>query len=119
MGKIQLHDIRLYAHHGCLAEETIIGSEYLVQLSVTANLERSAHSDLLADTVDYVALQYIVSKEMAKPSRLLEHVGNRIMTRIFKSLSGVDQVCVTITKCNPPIGGDVAGVSVVLEQKRS
>lgn len=118
LGKIHLHDIRLYAHHGCLAEETIIGSDYLVQLSVEGNLTRSSVSDDLSHTIDYVTLQSIVKQEMSVPSRLLEHVGQRIIDKVLNTLLLVDKVCVTITKCNPPIGGDVAGVSVVIEQAR-
>ena len=38
---ITLDTIRVYAYHGCLEEETIIGSDYLVNLSVHANLNKS------------------------------------------------------------------------------
>ena len=70
MAKIRLKDIRIYAHHGCLPQETIIGSDYLVQLCVEADLSTSALSDQLEDTVDYVLLQNIVAQEMATPSQL-------------------------------------------------
>ena len=56
MGTIRLKNIKIYAFHGCLAEETKIGSDYLVNLEVKANLSKAASSDNLLDTVDYVRL---------------------------------------------------------------
>jgi dihydroneopterin aldolase len=64
MGMIYLKNIKVYAYHGCLAEETLIGSDYLVQLKVWADLKKSTTSDQLEDTVDYVLLNAIVKKEM-------------------------------------------------------
>ena len=63
MGFIKVENIRVYAHHGCLPEETIIGSEYRVDLKVEADLSTSSMSDALEDTVDYVTLNAIVIKE--------------------------------------------------------
>ena len=118
MSYITLENIRIYAYHGCLEEETKIGSDYRVDLRVSADLSVAARTDQLEDTVDYVALQRIVREEMAIPSKLLEHVAQRIMDRIFLQLSAVDAVHITVAKCNPPIGGDVAAVSVCLNGKR-
>ena len=52
--RIDIEAQREYAFHGCLKEEAIIGSEYRIDLSVWAELARSAKSDALEDTVDYV-----------------------------------------------------------------
>jgi|SRR5690554_5333280 len=118
MGVIHLKDIRVYSYHGCLMEEAAIGSEYLVNLKVWANLNPSAKSDELADTVDYVLLNRIVKEEMAIRSKLLEHVSKRIIDRVLKESSAVNKVMVSVAKINPPIGGDVAQVSVCLEQNK-
>ena len=37
MGIIKLENIRVFANHGCLKEETTIGSDYRVDLEVEAN----------------------------------------------------------------------------------
>ena len=52
---------------------------------------------------------------MAIPSKLLEHVGLRIINKIKSELSFIEKVKVTVSKINPPIGGDVAEVSVTLK----
>ncbi len=118
MGKIKIENIRVYAHHGCLPEETIIGSDYLVHVLVNANLKKASKSDGLVDTVDYVHINQIVKEEMKVPSKLLEHVGKRILNRIFSEISMVNKAEVSVSKINPPIGGDVEKVTVVLKEKR-
>ena len=84
MGEIILKNVRCYSFHGCLKEEGIIGSEYLVDLKVTASLKKSAQSDRLSETVDYVLLNQIIKQEMSKPSKLLESVADRINKSVFK-----------------------------------
>ena len=118
MGKVKIDNIRVYAHHGCLKEETAIGSEYRVDVSVDADLSKASDSDALSDTVDYVHINHIVKQEMGVPSKLLEHVGKRIIDRIFEEIKIVDKVTVWVSKINPPIGGDVEKVTVVLNEKR-
>jgi len=118
MGTITVKNIRIFAHHGCLQEETKIGSDYRVDLKVKANLQTSAQSDKLSETVDYVLLNRIVSEEMAKPSYLLESVAKRILNRIFKEDGLVTKATVFVSKLNPPIGGDVQSVSIKMSEKR-
>ena len=118
MGTIRLKNIKIYAFHGCLIEEGQIGSDYLVNLSVKADLQNAANTDMLTDTVDNVMLQYIVREEMAVRAKLLEHVAKRIINSIFERIEMVNEVKVSVAKRNPPIGGDVAEVSVTMQQKR-
>ncbi len=114
---IVLDEIRVYAYHGCLAEETKIGSDYRVRLRVWADLSKSVSSDELSDTVDYVLLNRIVKEEMAIPSKLLEHVAGRISERIFRESALVDELEVEVSKVNPPIGCDVSSVTICLRER--
>ena len=41
MGKILLKNIPIYAYHGCMIEEEKIGSDYIVNLTVNADLSLS------------------------------------------------------------------------------
>ena len=118
MEKILLKNIRCYSFHGCLKEEATIGSDYRVDLSVNADLKKSAKTDQLKDTVDYVLLNRVVKEEMSVPSRLLENVAHRIVASVFKVELRVKKCSVKITKLNPPINGDAVGVSVKLTQKK-
>ena len=118
MGIIKVKNIRVFAYHGCLKEEKKIGSDYRVDLEVEANLQPSAASDRLSDTVDYVLLNRIIKEEMLKPSHLLETVAKRILIRIFKEDGRVDKATVWVSKLNPPIGGDVESVTIKMVENR-
>lgn len=119
MGTIKLQNIRTFSFHGCLIEESKIGSDYSVDLEIKTDMRKSAESDDLHDTVDYVHLNKIVVEEMAIRSKLLEHVAHRIIKRIFDEIPAVSRAIVSVSKLNPPIGGDVEAVTVVMEEYRS
>lgn len=118
MGTIRVDNIRVYSYHGCLSEETKIGSDYLVNVEVKADLSKAIESDALKDTVDYVHINRIVVEEMGIPSKLLEHVARRIGDRIFEELPMVKKSIISVAKVNPPINGDVEKVLVKLSFKR-
>lgn len=119
MGIIKLKNIRTFSYHGCLIEEGKIGSDYTVDLEIKTDLRRSSLSDNLNDTVDYVLLNKIVVEEMAIRSHLLEHVAGRIITRIFAEIASVSRIIVSVSKLNPPIGGDVEAVTIEMEEYRN
>ncbi len=118
MGIIKLNNIRTFSYHGCLVEESKIGSDYRVDLKIKTDLTTSCLSDDLKDTVDYVLLNKIVVEEMAIRSQLLEHVAQRIIDRTFEEVKEISQIKVGVAKLNPPIGGDVESVTIILKQNR-
>ena len=118
VGFVEVENIKVFAYHGCLPEETIIGSDYRVDVKVKADLDLSCLSDELKDTVDYVLLNRIVVEEMKKPSKLLEVVALRIVNSIFDKCKTVSWSSVSVAKINPPLGGDVEKVIVRLEKTR-
>ena len=119
MGIIKLKNIRTYSYHGCLIEEGKIGSDYAVDLEVKTDLRKSAVSDNLEDTVDYVLLNQIVVEEMEIRAHLLEHVAHRIIKRIFKEVPAISRITLAVSKLNPPIGGDVEAVTIEMEEYRN
>ena len=119
MGTIKLKNIRTFSFHGCLEEEAKIGSDYSVNLEIKTDLRKSAASDDLADTVDYVFLNQIVVEEMGVRSKLLEHLAHRIIMRIFSEIPAVSRILLSVSKLNPPIGGDVEAVTVEMEEYRN
>ncbi len=118
MGIIKLKNIRVYAYHGCLIEEGKIGSDYRVDIKAKADFTKAAATDELEDTVDYVHLNRIAKEEMAVRSKLLEEVVDRILKRILDEIPMVEKATVKVSKINPPIGGNVAAVSVEMNKNR-
>ena len=118
MDEIVLEDIKVYAFHGCMKEETKIGSDYIINLNVKADLQDAAISDKLMDTIDYVDLLKIVNEEMAINSRLLEHVAERIVSRVLRTMKMVNNVQVKVSKQNPPINGNISAVTIIRKGSR-
>lgn len=118
MGIIKVKNIKIYSNHGCLEEEAKIGSHYRVDVEVKADLNKSALSDELKDTVDYVHINKIVEEEVLKRSELLEHVVERVLERLFKEITLIEVATVALSKLNPPIGGDVEAVTIEMTKKR-
>ena len=117
MGKIKLTNIRTFSYHGCLIEESKIGSNYRVDLEIETDLSKSEISDDLTDTVDYVLFQIVVD-EMAIRANLLENVARRIIDSSLSKISSLIYIKVAVSKLNPPIGGDVEEVTIEIEAFR-
>ena len=111
---IEVNGIKLYAFHGCLTEEGKVGGHYRVDISITTDFTEAAETDDLSKTVDYVIVNRIVEEEMLIRSKLIDHVGQRIVNRLKAEVQGIDQVTVKIIKICPPINGDVDNVAIII-----
>ena len=111
---IHVSGIKLYAFHGCLEEETKIGGHYVVNIKIETNFDIAADDDDLTKTIDYVTVNQLVESEMKIPSKLIEHVGKRIFTKIKAKFPSCLKLEVHIVKLSPPINGDVDSVSIVI-----
>jgi 7,8-dihydroneopterin aldolase/epimerase/oxygenase len=119
MDRIILENIDLYAFHGHIPEEQKIGSNFRVNLSIEADIEKAGRSDQLKDTFDYRQAYQIIKEEMEIKSSLLEHVAERIVNRLFHASEKVKTVKIRISKLNPPFGGNVKAVAVELKRNRT
>jgi 7,8-dihydroneopterin aldolase/epimerase/oxygenase len=115
MGIIRVNSIRVFAYHGCLQEEAIIGTHYLVDVAVHTDFMKAAKSDLLEDTVDYVTMNKIVYDQMAIRLRLIEHVALRILNEMKNEFPEAQKCWVKIEKLSAPIIGHSTSVSVEME----
>lgn len=115
--KIYLENIKIYAYHGVLPEENIIGTSYLVNAEFHADLWRATETDDLNDTISYADLNEIIHEEMAIPSKLLEHVAGRIIKKIHEKFPQISFIKIKITKTSPPMKGEMHGASVEFEKK--
>lgn len=118
MGQIALEGMEFFAFHGYYDEEQKIGNKYGIDLYLTTDLQRAAASDDLHETVNYEVLYAMVLDEMKAPARLLEHLGHRIIDRVYAEFPNVQQVKVNVYKYNPPLGGICKWAKVTLEESR-
>ncbi|SEV90727.1 dihydroneopterin aldolase [Chryseobacterium wanjuense] len=116
MSKIYLEDVKIYAYHGVLPEENIIGTYYILNAELHTDLWIAAESDDLKDTISYADINEILHREMKIKSKLLEHVAGRIIAEIHEKFPEISYIKLKITKTSPPMQGEMKGASIELEK---
>jgi dihydroneopterin aldolase len=115
--RIVFEDLKIFAFHGVLPEENIIGTYFIINLEAHADIWKATESDELGDTVNYAEINDIIHDEMKIPSKLMEHVAGRIIAKIKERFAQVTFIKIKITKTNPPMKGEMKGVSVEFEKE--
>jgi dihydroneopterin aldolase len=115
MAVISIEGMEFFAYHGCFAEEQLIGTWFVVDLFLDVDTTIAEESDNLEDTVNYLAVYQVVKREMMINSKLLEHVGRRIIKAVRNDFPMVTHARIKVRKMNPPLGGKMDFVSLSLE----
>ncbi|WP_294473809.1 dihydroneopterin aldolase [uncultured Bacteroides sp.] len=116
---IFLKDIHYYAFHGVAPQENLIGNEYIINLKLKVDISKAAQTDEVEDTVSYADVHDVIKNEMAIPSKLLEHVGRRIVEKLFDTFPTIEELEFQLSKRNPPMGADIdaAGIELYCSRK--
>lgn len=113
---VEVNGIDIFAYHGCMQEEAVLGGKFSVDIAIETDFSKSAESDELIDTIDYVKVREIVVEEMNIRSKLIEHVAFRILQRFKKTFPTIIKSRIKVKKLNAPIGGVVDEVAIILEE---
>ena len=116
MGLIVIENMEFYAFHGHYREEQIVGNRFVVDLKIETDMTVAAKSDNLKDAVNYQKAYQIVKTQMDRRSYLLENIAGRILDALYAELEGIKKARVKVSKINPPMGGKIGSVSVVMEK---
>ncbi len=115
MSVISIEGMEFYAYHGCFKEEQLIGTWFVVDLFLTTDTTSAEQTDNLHETVNYLEVYQVVKREMEVNSKLLEHVGRRILKAVHDQFPSVEKARIKVRKMNPPLGGKMDFVSLTLE----
>lgn len=115
---ISLDNLHFHAFHGVLPQERLVGNDYDVSIKVEYNITKAAESDNIAYALNYAELYALVKKEMSQPSNLIENVAWRIGNKVLSSFENTDSISISLTKINPPVGGECSKASVQLNMKK-
>ena len=114
MGLITVEGIRVFAHHGHLPEEAVLGGHFIVNILVEADTTEVEKTDDLNDTVDYIKIIAIVKDQMAIRADMIEVPAKSIVDAIL-TLNKVRKVSVEVEKVLPPIDASFDKISVTTE----
>ena len=101
METIEVKRLELWARHGVMEQERVVGNMFTVDVS-----------DSVEDTVNYAEVVDVVKAEMAIPSLLLENVVWRVKNAILARFPMVRGGSVKVAKLTPPVSCNVDEVSV-------
>ncbi len=117
--QVRLNNLKIYAHHGVLPQERVVGAYFYVNLRIETDFSRAMATDELDGTISYAEVFDVVRAEMAVPSKLLEHVAGRICHSLFDRFPAAEAIQLDILKENPPMGADCEGAGISVEVRRS
>lgn len=116
---IRLEGIRLFAYHGVDPQENVVGANFLIDLRLKTDFSHAAQTDELSGTISYADVFERLKEEMKIPSKLLEHVCERIATRLFRDFPMIEAIDLRLSKENPPMGSDCQSVGVEAHYEQS
>lgn len=103
MMSISLDDVLFHANHGLFEQETAVGNDFKVNLTVHYAVTTPVDDTHLDALLSYADLYAIVAEEMACPRKLLETLAVTIAERVRAKFPQVTSGLVSITKMRPPI----------------
>ena len=117
MGLIEIENMEFYAYHGHYKEEQIVGNRFLLNIKIETNTKKAELSDDINHALNYQTVYHIIKKQMTQKSHLLEHIARRILDAIYIEFEKQIISCeLKVSKINPPMGGQIAQVSVTLKR---
>ena len=90
----------------------------MLDVEIDTDFTGAMANDNLNGTINYATVFGTIKREMAIPSKLLEHVAGRIAKAILAEHVAAQAVRIRLLKENPPMGADCegAGVEVVVKK---
>ena len=116
--RIEFRGLTVRGYHGVFDHERRDGQDFVVDITVWADLAAAAESDELADTLDYGELAQRAAVVVAGPARnLIETVAGEIADGVMTD-ERVHAVEVVVHKPSAPMPFEFADVAVVARRSR-
>ncbi len=116
MDYLFLKGLRFYAYHGVFEQERAVGNTFTVDLKLGGDFTLACQTDAIDNALNYGEVYNVVAEVMTTPSRLLEHVAERICQQLKTAFPLIATMEVTLTKTNPPLVGEMESASIILSR---
>ncbi|MBR1445195.1 MAG: 2-amino-4-hydroxy-6-hydroxymethyldihydropteridine diphosphokinase [Firmicutes bacterium] len=117
MDSIKISDLEIFASHGVLPEENVLGQKFVITAEVMTDFSRCAKDDDITKTVNYAQICEDIEKYTKENIfKLIETLAYGIAETILKKYD-VYSVKVTVKKPSAPIKFHLDTVSVTAEMK--
>jgi|TARA_B100001750_G_C15520812_1_gene611364 dihydroneopterin aldolase len=118
MDKIGLTGMTFYGKHGTTREEKASPQEFIVDIEILKDLQKSGNTDSLDDTIDYSKVYMIVKSIIEETSfNLIEGISDAIATKIMDTFD-VNKIIIKVTKSNAPMGDNHQNAWVQISREK-
>jgi len=118
MDKVIIKDMQVYAYHGALPEENVLGQNFFISLEMSLPLQEAGMTDDLTKGVSYAEVYEKVEKQAKENTfKLIETLAERTAKLVLEDFP-VEKVKVTVRKPQAPIPGQFDYVAVEIERTR-
>lgn len=115
MDCISIKDLEVFAHHGLLPEETILGQKFLVSTKLFLSTRQAGITDDIKCSIDYGNVCHLIKDIMENNTyKLIEALAEDIADHLLIDFPSVNSVEVEIKKPWAPILVSVDTVSVTI-----
>lgn len=119
MDKIDIKDLEIFAKHGVLVEENILGQKFLVSATLFCDTRKAGKSDDINCSVNYAEVCKLIEKVMTKDTfNLIETAAESVAEEILLEYNLVKEVTITVKKPSAPILMSLDTVSVTITRMR-
>lgn len=116
---IVISGIKATGYHGVFEHERRDGQEFLVDVTLTLDLQPASISDDLSETIDYgVVAKKVVQHIQGEPVALIEKLAGLIADDLLSSDLRLLDVVVTVHKPSAPVEVRVADIAVTVHRSR-
>jgi dihydroneopterin aldolase len=120
MDKLILRELHFIARHGVLPIEKENSQHFSATLELELPLASAGKTDRLDETIDYCAVQAVVRTIIeGSQRRLIETLAESVAEELLRAFPLLHAVTVEITKPNPPVDFQFAGVSARIRRERT
>ncbi len=117
MDIIKIENIEVFANHGVLKEENILGQKFWVSVYLYLNTRKAGSSDDLSFSVDYNRVALMTEKFVTKNTfNLIETVAEKLAEMLLINFRTVEKVKIEIKKPWAPVKVHTNSISVIIER---
>jgi dihydroneopterin aldolase len=116
--KVGLEGVRFISPIGFFPEEQILKNEFMVNISVSFEIETLEDTDELENTVDYSQLYEVCDFYFKQEFKLIETVAHAILDKVVEKYPFLKEVHIKINKLNPPINAEIKNSFIELNYSK-
>ena len=119
MDQIVIKNLTVFANHGVLEAETLLGQKFVISAILDVDLHPAAQSDALKDSVDYGEICNQVTDFFAKNTfQLIETAAEQLIFYLLRLHPTIQKIDLTLEKPWAPIHLPLESVGVHLTRSR-